>query len=162
MSAQPSSPRRQFELVTQWRLEAPTAAVWERIEDVAAWPRWWPSVRRVETLAPGDADGIGAIRRLSWQTALPYDLTFDVEVVRVDPHRLIEGRAFGELEGTGAWTFAEAEGVTTATYDWRVDVGKPWMRRFAPLLRPVFAWNHGVVMRRGEAGLTRLLAAGEP
>jgi hypothetical protein len=34
------------------------------------------------------------------------------------------------------------------------------MRALAPLLRPVFAWNHGTVMRRGEAGLTRLLAQG--
>jgi hypothetical protein len=150
--------RRQFELVTQWQLPAPLARVWDRIEDVADWPRWWPSVKRVETLSAGGAEGIGAIRRLSWQTALPYDLTFDVEVVRAVRHQLIEGRAFGELEGTGTWTFAAAAGVTTATYDWRVDVGKSWMRALAPLLRPVFAWNHGRVMRRGEAGLTRELA----
>jgi hypothetical protein len=148
-----------FELTTQWRLAAPLRAVWDPIHDVAAWPQWWPSVARVETLAAGGADGIGAVRRLYWKTALPYDLRFDVEVVRIEPDRLIEGRAFGELEGTGTWTFAEADGVTAATYDWRVDVGKPWMRALAPLLRPVFAWNHGVVMRRGEQGLAQRLGA---
>lgn len=151
--------RRQFELVTHWRLEAPLPAVWQCIERVQDWPRWWPSVRRVETLVPGRADGVGAIRRLSWRTALPYDLTFDVEVTRVVPQAVIEGRASGELEGAGTWILAEADGVTTATYDWRVDLGKRWMRALAPLLRPVFAWNHGIVMRRGEIGLKRLLAA---
>jgi hypothetical protein len=33
------------------------------------------------------------------------------------------------------------------------------MRQLAPLLRPVFAWNHGVVMGWGEDGLQRKLAA---
>jgi hypothetical protein len=149
----------QFELTTHWRLESPLRPVWDSIHDVASWPQWWPAVARVETLAEGDADGIGAIRRLHWKTALPYDLCFDVEVTRIAPDRLIEGRAFGELDGMGTWTFAEVGGVTTATYDWRVDVGKAWMRALAPLLRPVFAWNHGVVMRRGEQGLAQKLAA---
>ena len=29
----------------------------------------------------------------------------------------------------------------------------------APLLRPVFAWNHDIVMRQGGEGLARLLGA---
>ena len=45
-------------------------------------------------------------------------------------------------------------------YDWIVEVTKPWMRLSAPLLRPVFAWNHGKVMGWGYQGLTRKLAAG--
>jgi hypothetical protein len=40
-------------------------------------------------------------------------------------------------------------------YDWRVDLGKPWMRTLAPLLRPAFAWNHNVLMRWGEQDLSR-------
>ena len=33
------------------------------------------------------------------------------------------------------------------------------MNRLAPVARPVFAWNHGVVMRQGAEGLARLLDA---
>jgi hypothetical protein len=33
------------------------------------------------------------------------------------------------------------------------------MNRLAPLARPLFAWNHDVVMRQGAAGLARLLQA---
>ena len=33
------------------------------------------------------------------------------------------------------------------------------MNRLAPVARPLFAWNHDVVMRRGAEGLARLLGA---
>ena len=40
-----------------------------------------------------------------------------------------------------------------------VEVTKPWQRALAPLLRPVFAWNHNTVMGWGQGGLARRLAA---
>ncbi len=43
-------------------------------------------------------------------------------------------------------------------YDWIVEVTRPWMRLAAPMLRPMFTWNHGVVMSWGYQGLTRKLA----
>ena len=62
----------QFDLVTEWAFEAPLARVWAILRAVEDWPAWWPSVRRVEPVAAGDRDGVGAIHRLTWQTALPY------------------------------------------------------------------------------------------
>ncbi len=115
----------------------------------------------MEPLATGDENGIGAVNRFTWATALPYDLAFVMTVADMQPMRRIEGHAAGELEGTGVWTLTRsdvgADGLTIARYDWQVDVTKPWMHRLAPLLTPVFAWNHGVVMRRGEQGLRRHL-----
>lgn len=148
----------QFTLVTDWHFDATIAHVWALIEDVEGWPSWWRAVRKVEMLKAGGADGIGTVRRLTWATALPYTLTFDVELVRVEPGQLSEGRAFGELDGTGIWTLREEASGTHVRYDWRVDVTKAWMRLLAPLLRPVFAWNHNVVMRWGEEGARRRLA----
>jgi hypothetical protein len=49
--------------------------------------------------------------------------------------------------------------LTRVRYEWIVAVTRPWMRLAAPLLRPVFAWNHNTVMRWGEDGLARWLAA---
>ena len=148
-----------FQLVTDWKLTAPLEAVWKAISRVEDWPAWWPSVRTVTPLAQGDAEGLGAVHRFTWNTALPYSLTFDMTVTRIDPHVRIEGRATGDLEGLGIWTFRHEAGVTLARYDWRVDVTEPWMRHLAPLLEPVFKWNHGVVMRRGYRGLCGYLAA---
>lgn len=50
------------------------------------------------------------------------------------------------------------DGFTDVTYVWRVRLIKRWMRWLAPLLAPVFLWNHEGVMRAGEAGLRRHLA----
>lgn len=147
-----------FSLVTDWRFDAPVERVWALIERSEEWPDWWRAVKRVEPLRDGDDEGVGAIRRFTWATALPYTLSFDVETVRVVRHRLIEGRASGELDGVGLWTFREPDGGGThLNYLWRVGVTKPWMRRLAPLLRPVFAWNHGKVMAWGLEGAKRRL-----
>src|SRR6185503_6729021 len=51
-------------------------------------------------------------------------------------------RAVRKVDGTGLWTFTPSGDGTHLRYDWRVAVTKPWMRVAAPLLRPVFAWNH--------------------
>jgi uncharacterized protein YndB with AHSA1/START domain len=147
-----------FDLVTEWRLEAPIERVWAALQAVEDWPDWWPMVRGVSVLQPGDANGLGAVRRLQWATALPYSLAFDVETVRVQPVTLIEGRARGELDGLGRWTLTPDGGGTRVRYDWQVAVTKPWMRVMAPLLRPAFAWNHRVVMESGRKGLAALLA----
>jgi hypothetical protein len=44
-------------------------------------------------------------------------------------------------------------------YDWWVHTNRTWMNALAPLLRPVFQWNHGAVMREGGAALARRLDA---
>jgi hypothetical protein len=123
------------------------------------WPSWWRAVAKVERLAEGDDNGVGAVRRMTWCTALPYTLTFDMRITRVEPMSLIEGRAASELTGLGRWTLATAGARTDVRYEWIVEVTKPWLRRLAPLLRPVFAWNNNVVMGWGYAGLARKLGA---
>ena len=55
--------------------------------------------------------------------------------------------------------------MTAVTYEWNVRTTKAWMNLLAPVARPVFAYNHDVVMRWGGEGLARrldckLLAAG--
>jgi uncharacterized protein YndB with AHSA1/START domain len=151
-------PATQFHLVTDWSLDAPPAAVWDALIKPDDWPTWWRAVEKVEPLEPGDASGLGACRRFTWRTALPYAITFNMRTVRVEPLSVIEGRADGELAGTGRWTLTPAGAGTHVRYDWIVEVTKPWMRVLAPLLRPVFAWNHNKVMAWGREGLARKLA----
>jgi hypothetical protein len=75
------------------------------------------------------------------------------------------GTATGELTGTGHWRLYEQAGVTAVTYEWNVSTSKRWMNALAPVARPLFQYNHNVVMRWGGEGLARhlgcnLLAAG--
>jgi uncharacterized protein YndB with AHSA1/START domain len=152
-----------FALVTHWQLDAPIEPVWKALYAVEDWPRWWKYVRAVEELRPGDASGVGAIRRCTWASRLPYQLTFQMRSTVVDrPHRL-EGEAIGELTGTGRWTLSEVGPATHVRYDWHVAATRRWMNVLAPLLEPAFRWNHGQVMAEGGRGLAahlgvRLLA----
>ena len=45
--------------------------------------------------------------------------------------------------------------VTAVTYEWNVGTTKPWMNALGPVARPVFEYNHDVVMRWGGEGLAR-------
>lgn len=146
-----------FELVTEWHLDTPIERVWEVLSRPEEWPSWWRAVKRVEDIAAGGPEGVGAVRRFTWGTALPYTITFDMEVTRIEPMRLIEGRARGELDGVGRWTLIPDGGGTHVRYDWHVELTKPWQRALAPLLRPAFAWNHNVVMAWGREGLAHRL-----
>jgi len=154
------SPSTKFHLKTDWAFAAPRELVWRALMTPEDWPSWWRAVARVERLADGDQNGVGAVRRMTWRTAMPYTLTFTMRTTRVVPMTLIEGCAEGELTGLGRWTLGGDSGRTDVHYEWIVEVAKPWQRHLARLLRPVFTWNHNTVMGWGYDGLARKLAAG--
>jgi hypothetical protein len=135
------------------------------LREPLSWPQWWRGVERVAELAPGDARRVGSRYRIAWRSRVPYELEFDFVVHRVDEPCCMEGVATGELQGTGVWRLFEQGGVTAVVYDWDVTTSKRWMNLLAPVARPVFEYNHDVVMRWGGEGLAqrlgaRLLAAG--
>lgn len=147
----------QYTLITQWHLAAPIERIWQALTRPGEWPTWWKYVKRVEDIARGDAEGVGAVRRFTWTSRLPYELTFEMRTTALQKPRLIEGVASGELSGTGRWRIAESGKGTRAEYEWSVATGKRWMNALAPLLAPAFRWNHGAVMREGGRGLARHL-----
>jgi uncharacterized protein YndB with AHSA1/START domain len=149
-----------FDLVSHWSVPAPVDRVWSALTDPESWPRWWPYVRSVQTLRRGAADGLGAVRRIEWATRLPYTVLIEVEAVEVVRHERLRGRSRGHLQGEGLWLLRADGAGTHVTYLWRVELRKPWMRALAPLLAPVFRWNHKGLMQAGGAGLTRFLAEG--
>jgi hypothetical protein len=102
---------------------------------------------------------------IAWRSRIQYDLEFEFVVRELDAPRSMRGDAVGELTGSGHWRLFEEDGVTAVVYDWNVRTTKAWMNLLAPLARPVFEYNHNVVMRWGGEGLARrlgcrLIAAG--
>ena len=147
-----------YSFVTEWRLEAPQDRVYEAIHDTLAWPDWWPAVKAVEEIRPATArNGIGSVRRYTFKGSLPYTLSFDLTVERIEPPTTLAGRADGELEGTGVWTLREEDGVTFVRYDWNIRTNRWWMNLLAPVARGVFKRNHDFVMRSGAKGICGLL-----
>jgi hypothetical protein len=147
----------EYAFLTTWLLESPREPVWEAIHDQARWPQWWRGVEEATELRKGDELGLGAVSRMAWRSLLPYRVHFEVTTTRIEHPTLMEGRAVGELEGVGRWRLYEQDGVTAVLYEWNVHTNKAWMNLLAPLLRPVFEWNHDWVMRRGGEGIAELL-----
>jgi uncharacterized protein YndB with AHSA1/START domain len=146
-----------FQWVTDWRIEAPVADVWDVIYDTSNWPQWWSFVEEAAEIRPGDASGVGSLWRYVWRTRLWYKIRFDMTTVTVEPRRKLAGEASGKVVGHGTWTFSEQNGITTVRYEWNIATNVWWMNLFAPLLRPFFNWNHDQVMKAGGEGLARRL-----
>lgn len=149
----------QYRFLTTWLLDGPRDPIWDVLRDASAWPEWWRGVVSVDELDPGDAEGRGSRHMIEWRSKLPYPLTFEFTTDTVERPALMEGRADGELAGTGRWRLFEQDGVTAVLYEWNVQTTRPWMNLLAPVGRPVFRWNHDTVMRWGGEGLARRVNA---
>lgn len=139
-----------YRFLSTWLLDAPVERVWEVLHDAERWPSWWHGVESTEIVT-------GDLWRSTWRSFLPYSLRFDFEIVRREPPYYLEGRARGELAGTGRWRLFEAQGRTASTWDWDVETTARWMNALGPVARPAFRWNHDWVMLRGAEGLAREL-----
>lgn len=146
-----------YSFTTYWYIDAPIEAVWAVIYDAKSWPRWWKNVKKVTVIKEGDKNGIGAEQHHEWGTALPYRLVFDVRTTKIERPHLLLADSLGQLVGTGRWSLKEEKGVTVVRYDWDVRTTKKWMNVLAPLLKPVFAWNHKTVMNEGGKSLAAVL-----
>jgi len=142
-----------YHYVDEWQFRAPIEAVWNEISDPLDWASWWPSFLCVEQTGPGDAQSVGAVHRYTVKGALPYRVSFEMRTTVVEKHRRIEGEALGDVRGRGIWVFSTDGKMTHVRYDWIVDTTRPWMIQLAPVLAPLFGWNHHFVMRRGLEGL---------
>ena len=148
-----------YNFVTIWRVNAPIENVWNEIYHSKEWPGWWRGVESVSEVRKGDESGVGSIHRYTWKSKLPYRLSFDMQTVRIEPPVLLEGMAVGELQGRGLWQLTTDGTDTVVRYDWSVETTKRWMNLLSPIARPLFEWNHDVVMGWGSQGLAKRLGA---
>lgn len=142
-----------YRLVTTWRLETDRRAVWHALNTPDAYPVWWPGFESAEILEPGDPDGSGRHVRVTVRSRLPVTLSFEVVGRLLRAPELLVMDATGELDGTGRWRLHQEGDVTAATYTWKVVATRPTMRVLEPWIRPLFVWNHHVLMGRGAVGL---------
>lgn len=155
-----------FDLVSHWRLAAPVPTVWRAITQAEDWPRWWPGVVAVRRLAEGDAQGVGRVQEITFRTGLGYRLHLALQVTDVVKEERLRARAAGTLAGEGIWLMKQADaaagGHTDVTFVWRVTLPPGILRALAPLLAPLFRWNHRRVMRAGRLGLAAYLGRQDP
>jgi hypothetical protein len=140
-----------------WWTPASTEQIWQALAHYAAWPTWWRGIQNVEVLRRGDESGVGTVLRQSWRSRLPFALVFDLEMLRIESGRLLDGRASGDLEGSCRWTLIPADGGTEIRFDVDVRTGRWWMDLPITLAPRVVRWSFATIMGWGRAGLAHTL-----
>ena len=143
---------REYVFIDEWELRAPILAVFRALSDATTYPDWWqPVYRSVE------ADGplrVGRVTRERFKGRLPYELSTQSEIIRLEPPREFELEVVGDLSGRGLWTLSRLpDGRVHVHFDWRVDADRRLLRVLSPLLRPAFRWNHSWAIKRAIEGL---------
>jgi carbon monoxide dehydrogenase subunit G len=134
-----------------WRVAAPIDRVWTAIRDLEAYSRWWTEFVEVKRL--NDLDGVGSQVAVHAKAALPYHMYFTLETVVEERPRLAIVKVWGDLDGEMRWQLETDGSGTNLIFDESVRTGKLLLNMFAPVFKPLFAWNHRVMMASGERGL---------
>ena len=150
-----------YDFVDVWTIPAPRPVVWGMVDDLAAWPKWWPDYRLAEIVSDVQ-HGVGTRWHLRVKADLPYTLDFFLDVLAHEPPRYVKTHVEGFFEGVVDWTLEEAgPGATRMTLHEQTETSWRSINLAAKLgLRRLLEANHAAAMRRGEEGLRRILAAG--
>jgi hypothetical protein len=122
------------------------------LAELETYPAWWPGMRRVRRLDETTFD-------TEVRSVLPFSLVFRTLTTRQDPTAgVLQADLRGDLEGFSRWTITAVQGGCQAVFEEDVIANKLLLRVLAPLARPIFRWNHALLMNRGERGLPVFLA----
>jgi hypothetical protein len=135
----------------QWNVSTSTARAFAVLNDIENYPQWWPEVRRVY--------GISDVRaEVRVRSLFPYvlNIVLEKEVADVEAG-LLRTSISGDLVGWSSWTITANGLGSRLLFQQEVEVKKQLVRVLSPVARPVFRFNHTIMMRRGERGFKRYL-----
>lgn len=140
-----------YSFVTSWRLPGTCEDVYVLLNDLSALKAYWPSLYR--EVSVGEDGETVAVRTRGF---LPYVIDWMFRVTERRPYHGFAITAWGDLDGSGEWTFRQRGDGVDVTYSWTVTLDKPWLRHLF-FLRPILSLNHSYVMRQGKKGILRAL-----
>ena len=141
-----------YHFETVWRLTFPPDEVFAVLANVESYTAWWPGMRRIKGLDETTFE-------TEVRSVLPFSLVFRTIITRQDRQAgLLEADLRGDLEGFSRWTITATDAGAQAIFEEDVIARNRLLRVLAPIARPVFRWNHAVLMNHGEQGLSAFLA----
>jgi hypothetical protein len=145
-----------YQFRSVWKIEASRKEVWQTLAaNPFSWPDWWPELKNVHNVNL-KKELTGSSFNCDWK-AKGYKLKTNVRVSKLHYLEDVTLQANGDLTGTALCTISEVDGKTHIEIVMRATTNKRWMNLLSPILRPIFAYNHHLVMRRGERGLQNYL-----
>ena len=127
--------------------------LWERIEEVDQFERWWPWLSECEL--EGDGLRPGSVLRGVVAPPLPYRMRLNVELGEcVRPHS-IDATVSGDLAGVAGLRLRPDEGGTWAEVHWDIEMRQPAMRLASRFGHPLLQWGHDRVVEITVAGFRR-------
>lgn len=144
-------------MIDEWSVRAPIEAVYDVMSDLRTYTSWGKP-----TYVSCDAEGepqVGRSAALCIRGALPMEITFRCEIVRLEPPNAIEIAAHGDLIGRWVLRFDRSATGTNVHSTWSIEPQKPVARFLEPLLKPLFRWNHHKAMERTYRGLQSFIDA---
>jgi uncharacterized protein YndB with AHSA1/START domain len=150
-----------YEFADVWQIPAPLEVTWRMVDDVVAWPRWWPDYRSAECVS-GVRHGAGSRWHVRVRADLPYTVDFHFTVLEHRPPSYVRTGVEGFFSGEIDWTLeANGAGATRMVLRERTETRWPLINLVARLGgRRLLERNHERAMERGEAGMRAALAAG--
>jgi hypothetical protein len=145
-----------YNFETNWRFEADITQIWDLINQFN-YGEWWKGLNATRIKKGEGKAGVGDRFISIFKTKLPYELSFESEIVKIESPSYLEIQVSGELEGRGIWKISQEGPITHVQYIWQVNTNKKWMNTLEPLLRPAFIWNHNQVMNEGAKGISNSL-----
>ena len=136
-----------YDFRSAWSIDADPGDLFDALNDVMEYARWWPEVKEVVDL--GD-DAYVIVAR----SFLPYKLRFNAKPGVIDRDAgILETLMTGDLEGYSRWRLAPEGAGTRVVFEERVEANKKLLRRLALVGRPWFIANHALMMRHARRGM---------
>ena len=144
-----------FEYRREFEFALTPAELWEGIEDVDQFERWWPWLQ--EFRLEGDMLAAGSVLHGVVAPPLPYRMRIRVELTRCEPPVAIDAIIGGDLEGEARLRVRPDGAGTRVEVAWTVEMMQRPMRLASRLGRPLLQWGHDRVVEITVAGFRRRL-----
>ena len=134
------------------------AALWERMEHLDQFERWWPWLQEYRLEGKGLVPG--SVLHGVVVPPLPYRMRIRVELTRCEPPEAIDAIIGGDLKGD-AHLRIRADGTRSRVeVAWTVEMMQRPMRLASRFGRPLLQWGHDLVVETTVNGFRRRLDAG--
>ncbi len=136
----------------------PPQELWEALERVDQFERWWGWLGSLEV----DGAGLqaGSVLRGTVNPPVPYRMHVDVELCECVPGRLIDASVRGDLAGDAHLRLQPSPEGTVTDVAWSLEMKQLPMRLAARVAYPLLRWGHDCVVDATVRGFRAELRPG--